>query len=86
MADNIELLKKIKADLPGEINGIKEYAHLSKTAKEADDDCWAAMLKQMAWEEHAHAKHLMHILDKHGMPYAELAPALNDAEKMLREL
>lgn len=86
MADNIELLKKLKMDLPGEINGIKEYAHLSKTAKEADDDCWAAMLKHMAWEEHNHAKHIMHILDKGNIPYSEHTQAFKDAERMLHEL
>lgn len=86
MADNVELLKKIKADLPGEINGAKEYAHLSKAAKEAGDHCWASMLKQMAWEEHTHAKHMMHILDKHNVSYAELAPAFKEAEKMLHNL
>lgn len=86
MADNVELLKKIKADLPGEINGAKEYAHLSKAAKEAGDHCWASMLKQMAWEEHTHAEHIMHILDHSGVSYAEYAPLYNDVTKMLREL
>ena len=86
MADNAELLRKIKADLPGELNGVKEYAHLSKMAKEAGDHCWAAMLKQMAWEEHTHAEHIMHILDHGGVSYSELVPAYNEAKKMLHEL
>ena len=81
----MELLRKIKADLPGEISGIKEYLGLAKIADEADHDCWAAMLRQMAWEEHTHAKHMMHILDKGGVSYAELVPAFKDAEKMLHE-
>lgn len=84
--DHTEFLRKIKADLPGEINGIKEYVALAKAADEEDMDCWAAMLKQMAWEEHTHAKHMMHILDKHNVPYAELAPAFKEAEKMLHNL
>jgi rubrerythrin len=85
MADYTELLKKIKADLPGEINGIKEYLALAKVADEADHDCWEAMLVQMAWEEHTHAKHMMHMLDKGGVPYAEYAQSFADAEKMLHE-
>ena len=86
MADSMELLRKIKADLPGEITGIKEYVALAKMADDLDHDCWAAMLKDMAWEEHTHAKHMMHILDKHGVSYAELVPAFNEAEKMLHDL
>ena len=85
MADATELLKKIKADLPGEINGIKEYLALAKMADDADMDCWEAMLKQMAWEEHTHTKHLMHILDKGGIPYIEYVQMFNEAEKMLHE-
>ena len=85
MADSTEFLKKIKADLPGEINGIKEYLHLAKAADDIDHDCWEAMLKQMAWEEHTHAKHMMHILDKGGVSYAEYVPAFKEAERMLHE-
>jgi rubrerythrin len=85
MVDHMEFLKKIKADLPGEINGIKEYLSLAKSADEADRDCWEAMLVQMAWEEHTHAKHMMHMLDKGGVSYAEYVQAFADAEKMLRE-
>jgi rubrerythrin len=85
MADLSEWLKKMKADLPGEINGVKEYIHLSKAAKADGDDCWAAMLKEMAWEEHTHAKHIMHMLDKSNVPYTELVPAFEEAEKMLHE-
>ena len=84
--ENYELLKKIKADLPGEIAGIKEYASLSKIAEDSGDECWAAMLKDMAWEEHTHAKHMMHILDKGGVTYAEYEPAFREAEKMLHTL
>lgn len=84
--DHTEFLRKIKADLPGEISGIKEYVALAKAADEDDMDCWAAMLKQMAWEEHTHAKHMMHILDKHNVSYAELALAFKEAEKMLHNL
>lgn len=83
MADYTEFLKKIKMDLPGEINGIKEYLNLAKAAEEAGHECWEAMLKQMAWEEHTHAKHMMHMLDKGGVPYTEYAQAFKDAEKML---
>lgn len=86
MADNVEFLKKIKADLPGEINGVKEYAALAKMADDADMDCWAAMLKRMAWEEHTHAKHMMHILEKHGVSYSEYEAAFKDAERILHEL
>lgn len=85
MADRNELLRKIKADLPGEINGVKEYVALAKMAAEADDECWAAMLRRMAWEEHTHAKHMMHILDKSGVSYAEMVPAFHEAEKILKE-
>jgi rubrerythrin len=84
--DHTEFLRKIKADLPGEINDVKEYAALSKMADDADMDCWADMLEQMAWEEHTHAKHIMHILDKHNVPYTELVPAFKDAEKILHNL
>lgn len=86
MADHAEFLRKIKADLPGEINGIKEYATMSKMADDLDHDCWEAVFRDMAWEEHTHAKHIMHILDKHGVSYAELVPAFNEAEKMLHNL
>jgi rubrerythrin len=86
MADFTDVLKKMKADLPGEINGVKEYATLSKMADESDEDCWAKMLKDMAWEEHTHAKHIMHILDKNNVSYAELVPAYNEAQKMLMNL
>ncbi len=86
MMDNAELLRKIKADLPGEINGVKEYVGLAKVAKESGDHCWAAMLKQMAWEEHTHAEHIMHILDHGGVSYAEYAQAYNEAKKMLHEI
>lgn len=85
MADATELLRKIKAGLPGEINGIKEYLALAKMAGDADSDCWEDMLKQMAWEEHTHAKHLMHMLEKGGVPYTEYVQMFNEAEKMLRE-
>ena len=81
--DKNEVLKKIKAGLPGEINGIKEYTLLAKMAKEADMDCFAAMLKQMALEEHTHAMHMMHILDRHGVQYQEYAQAFKDAENTL---
>lgn len=86
MADFTDVLRKMKADLPGEINGIKEYAMLSKMADEMDEDCWAKMLKDMAWEEHTHAKHLMHILDKNHVSYTEYVPAYNDATKLLKDL
>lgn len=86
MADKTELLRRIKSDLPGEVNGIKEYAMLAKTAKDSGDDCWAAMLMDMAWEEHTHAKHIMHILDKSGVSYNEYVQSFNDAEKMLHEI
>ena len=84
--ENTEILRKIKADLPGEINGIKEYAHLSKMAEEAGDDCWARMFRDMAWEEHTHAKHIMHMLDKGGVSYAEYEAAYKEAEKILHTL
>lgn len=86
MADFTEALKKMKADLPGEINGIKEYAALAKMADDGDHECWEAMLEQMAWEEHTHAKHIMHILEKNGMTYAEYEPAFKEAEKILHAL
>ena len=86
MADFNEVLKKMKADLPGEINGVKEYATLAKMAKEGDHECWADMLTQMAWEEHTHAKHIMHILEKNGVSYAEYESAYKEAEKMLHAL
>lgn len=84
--ENYELLKKIKADLPGEIAGIKEYASLAKIAEDSGDECWAAMLLDMAWEEHTHAKHMMHMLDNGGMSYAEYAPAFHEADRMLRDI
>lgn len=84
--DHTELLRKIKSDLPGEISGIKEYAALAKMAEDADMECWEAMLEQMAWEEYTHAKHIMHILDKHNISYTEFSPAFKEAEKMLRNL
>lgn len=86
MVDYNEVLRKMKADLPGEINGVKEYAMLSKMAEETDHDCWASMLKQMAWEEHTHAKHIMHMLEKNGVSYAEYENAYKEAEKMLHDL
>lgn len=86
MAEFNEVLRKMKADLPGEINGIKEYAALAKMADDAEKDCWEAMLEQMAWEEHTHAKHIMHILEKNGVSYAEYEAAFRDAEKMLHTL
>jgi rubrerythrin len=86
MADINEFLRKIKSDLPGEINGVKEYANLAKMAEDEDHDCWAAMMKDMAREERTHAKHIMHILDKNGVSYSELAPAFHEAEKMLQGL
>ena len=85
MADSAEFYKKIKSGLPGEINGIKEYINLAKMADDADLECWAEMLKDMAWEEHTHAKHMMHILDKAGIPYTEYVQAYNEANKMLHE-
>ena len=78
-----ELLRKIKAGLPGELNGVKEYVNFAKAAKEEGDDCTAAMFKQMAWEEMTHAKHLMHILDKYKIPYSELTAAYEAARKEL---
>lgn len=78
-----ELLNQLKTGLPDEIKGIKSYIHMAHEAKAAGNDCEAAMLKQMAWEEHTHARHIMHILDRHGVSYAELAPAFNEAEQML---
>lgn len=86
MADLNDVLRKIKAALLGEINDIKEYAMLAKMAEESDHECWADMLAQMAWEEHTHAKHIMHILEKNGVSYAEYESAYNEAEKMLHSL
>lgn len=86
MTENVEFLKKMKADLPGEINGVKEYAALAKMAKDSGEDCAAIMIKDMAWEEHTHAKHIMHILDRYGVSYSEYAQAFSDAEKMLKYL
>lgn len=81
-----EMLKKMKADLPGEINGVKEYVSLYKMAKENGEDCWARMLKDMAWEEHTHAKHIMHVLDKTGVTYTEHVPAYEEVHKMLKDI
>ena len=83
MADMNEVLKKMKADLPGEINGVKEYATLSRTAEESGNHCWAKMLWDMAKEERHHAEHIMHILDKSGVSYAEYVPAYKEATAML---
>ena len=44
MTENVEFLKKMKADLPGEINGVKEYAALAKMAKDSGEDCAAIMI------------------------------------------
>lgn len=81
-----ELLKKIKAGLPGELNGVKEYATFAKMAKEEGDDCVASMFRQMAWEEMTHAKHLMHILDKYKIPYSELSATYEVAQKELEHM
>lgn len=86
MIDFNEVLRKIKADLPGEINGIKEYAMLAKMAGESGHDCWEDMLEQMAKEEHTHAKHIMHILEKNGISYSEYEQAYKEAEKMLHSI
>jgi hypothetical protein len=67
--DHTEFLRKIKADLPGEISGIKEYVALSKAADEDDMDCWAAMLKQMAWEKPTKEKHWNTFRARHNVSF-----------------
>lgn len=86
MLEMNELYKKLKADLPDEIKGVKMYAELSKMAQEHNADCWAAMLKDMAWDENVHAKHIMHMLDKGGVMYEELLPMYIEAHEMLKNL
>lgn len=78
-----ELMRHLSDGLPDEIDGVKRYVKMSRVATEAGDDCEAAMLKQMAWEEHTHARHIMHILDRHGVDYTEYVPAFREAEAML---
>lgn len=79
-----ELWRKLKTDLTGEINDVKGYATLAKMARDSGNDCEAQILRDMAWEEHTHAKHLMHILNRHGVAYNELVPAYDDAMEILR--
>lgn len=83
MPEISEVIKKLKMELPDEISGIKEYAELSKMAENSGCVAWAEMLRDMAAEESTHAKHIMYILDKSGIPYAEYTSAYEDAKKML---
>lgn len=83
MIDFNEVLKKLKAEIPDEIKGIKEYSELSKAARENGHDEWAGMLRDMAHEECTHAKHIMYILDKNNISYSEYAQAYNDAKNTL---
>lgn len=86
MIDFNEALKKLKAEIPDEIKGIKEYSELSKSAKENGHDEWAGMLRDMAHEECTHAKHIMYILDKNNISYSEYAAAYDEAKAQLDSL
>lgn len=83
MIDLNEILKKLKAEIPDEIKGIKEYSELSKAARENNHDEWAGMLWDMAHEEYTHAKHIMYILDKNNISYSEYIQPYNDAKNIM---
>lgn len=78
-----ELLKQLKMSLPEEINDVKKYAKLAEMLEQHGEECWTAMVKQMAWEEHTHAKHIMHMLRKNNVAFNEYEQAFKEAEAML---
>lgn len=63
-----ELYKELSDSLKDEHEDAAKYERLSK---EAGDDRYAQMLRDIAHEEHTHARHIREILSDMGMPDTE---------------
>lgn len=73
---------KLEYDFHEEISDATKYAGMAKDAS----GCQRQMLKDMAWDEVSHAKHIEWMMEEHGNSVEKHKEKLDAVMHMLKEL